>query len=208
MRVWEDIVLTTPWRDWYHCMVGTYGQWLPGDPRGWRERNHHEHVPGDYKHPPPVTAFSKGRYEHSKRIMNWHAYSIAAADREIVGRLLLRSFQHQGIPTLVLAVCETNFHAMLQVSDHNPKRVLGAAKCFATLNFSPIIDPSTNKRQQIWEGGARAKPIKNRAHAVKAFEYIRKHVREGAWVWSYRDDPDYARTLARAVRDGGRGGQI
>jgi len=25
------VMAVQAWRDWYHCMVGTYGQWLPGD---------------------------------------------------------------------------------------------------------------------------------------------------------------------------------
>ena len=60
-----------PWRNWYHCMVGTYGQWLPGDRRGWCERDHHEHVPGNRSHPPARTPFNDGRLQCSKRILNW-----------------------------------------------------------------------------------------------------------------------------------------
>jgi len=177
------------WKNWYHCMVGTYGQWLPGDERGWRERNHHEHVPGDYKNPPKVTKFSKGRHEYSKRIMNWTPYCIREPDRETIGRLLLQSFQEHNIPILALAVCETNFHAFLQIATHDPKRILGFAKRHVTFEFAPIIDPSTNKREQIWAGDARAKPVKDRSHATEAFNYILKHSAQGAWTWSYRDDP-------------------
>src|SRR5690349_5207107 len=43
---------------WFHCTTHTYGTWLRGDPRGWRSRNHREHVDGDYKHPP-----SNGKYD-------------------------------------------------------------------------------------------------------------------------------------------------
>ena len=43
----------TAWNNWYHVNGNTYGTWLPGDPRGWRERGHKKHVAGDYKNPPP-----------------------------------------------------------------------------------------------------------------------------------------------------------
>jgi hypothetical protein len=191
------------WRDWYHCMVGTYGQWLPGDERGWRERKHHEHVSGDYHHPPVPTNFSQARLEHSKRIMNWDPYLIEPHDREAIGRLLLGSFRFQDIPLLALAVCAKNFHALLQIHNHAPKRVLGKAKRHVTFEFAPIVDPATNRRQQLWEGDGLGKPIRDRAHAVTAFHYILDHAKEGAWIWCYRDDPEYARTLARAVADGG-----
>jgi hypothetical protein len=138
--------------------------------------------------------------------MNWRAYSIAAEDRATIGRLLLERFRGQEMPVLALAVCETNFHAMLQIRDPAPKRILGFAKRHVTFEYAAIIDPSTNKREQIWEGGARGKPLGDRGHAVEAFEYILKHIRGGGWVWSYRDDREYARTLARTIADGGRGG--
>src|SRR6266853_178417 len=48
-----------PWECWYHCMCNTYGTWLRGDRRGWRERHHRRHVEGDYKHPPKKGTFEK-----------------------------------------------------------------------------------------------------------------------------------------------------
>ena len=47
------------WWRWFHVILGTYGSWLPGDPRGFRTRHHRDHVDGDYKSPPPP-----GIYEH------------------------------------------------------------------------------------------------------------------------------------------------
>src|SRR5271170_52478 len=48
-----------PWRCWYHCMCNTYGTWVRGDSRGWRERHHRKHVDGDYKHPPKEGTFEE-----------------------------------------------------------------------------------------------------------------------------------------------------
>jgi hypothetical protein len=168
-------------------MVGTYVQWLPGDPRGWCERNHHQHVPGRRDRPPARTPFAEGRLENSQRIMNWHPYLFEPQDRAIIGCHLLESFQLQQIPILVLAVCEKNFHALLQIHDHVPKRILGIAKRHVTFQFAPIIDSATNKRQQIWEGGALGKPIRDRAHGTQTFTYIMNHIKEGAWAKS----PDF-----------------
>ena len=44
--------MATAWNRWYHVTCNTYGTWLRGDPRGWRERHHRRHVEGDYKHRP------------------------------------------------------------------------------------------------------------------------------------------------------------
>jgi hypothetical protein len=186
---------TQPWRDWYHCMVGTYGQWLPGDPRGWHERHHHEHVPCGFARPPEPTPFAQARLDWSRRIMKWHPYLFLPQDRKTVGLLLLESFYLQQLPGLALAVGATHFHALLKIADHNPKRALGIAKRHVTFEFAPIIDRATNKRQQIWEGDAGVKPIRDREHAMTTLHYILHHAREGAWVASYRDHPQFARPL-------------
>ena len=36
------------WNNWFHCTLTAYGNWLPGDSRGWREQHHRRHVDGDY----------------------------------------------------------------------------------------------------------------------------------------------------------------
>jgi hypothetical protein len=50
--------MPAPWNDWYHVTVHTYGSWLRGDPRGWRDRHHQKHADGDYRNPP-----RPGRYD-------------------------------------------------------------------------------------------------------------------------------------------------
>jgi hypothetical protein len=73
-------MLIKPWRSWYHCTVSTYGTWLPGDERGWRERDHHEHVEGDYKKPPKPSKFAKGMHEHAKKLLRFDPYLIEEQD--------------------------------------------------------------------------------------------------------------------------------
>lgn len=177
----------TPWRNWYHCTVSTYGTWLPGDPRGWRERDHHEHIEGDYKHPPKPSNFNTGRHNHSKRLLRFDPYHIAPPDRETIGRLLLESLEIQKISLLSLAVCENNFHALIQCHNRRPKPTLGQAKKHVTFRFAPIINEQTKERRPIWEGEGGAKPINDEAHARNAYQYILDHIHEGGWTWSYKD---------------------
>ena len=56
------------WNNWYHVNGNTYGTWLPGDPRGWRERGHKKHVAGDYKSPPPAGS-GDGMQRYAKGLM-------------------------------------------------------------------------------------------------------------------------------------------
>jgi hypothetical protein len=173
------------WRSWYHCTVGTYAAWLPGDPRGWRERNHHEHVEGDYKRPPEPAAFNTARH-YAKRLVRGQPYRIAPADRQPIAALLIQNFLHNKVPLLALAVCEKNFHALLQVPDGRVKRMLGLAKRHVTFSFATTIDAS-HRRTRLWEREAGVTPINDRAHGDNAFQYILDHIDEGGWVWSFRD---------------------
>jgi hypothetical protein len=36
-------------RTWFHVVLTVYGNWLPGDPRGFRTPKHEEHVEGIIK---------------------------------------------------------------------------------------------------------------------------------------------------------------
>ncbi|HVX84991.1 MAG TPA: hypothetical protein VH253_09255 [Phycisphaerae bacterium] len=174
------------WRHWYHCTVGTCGTWLPGDPRGWRERDHREHVDGDYKRPPQPSQFNEARHRYAKRLLRFEPYLIASNDRAKIGQLLLENFDHNAIPVLALAVATKNFHAFVQVCDGRVKRILGLAKRHVTFSFGAITDDG-HRRTRLWERDGGVKPIADRAHAICAFHYILDHVKDGAWVWSFRD---------------------
>jgi hypothetical protein len=166
-------------------MVSTYGTWLPGDHRGWHERNHHEHVAGDYKSPPTPTTFSEGRLRNSRTIMNHDPFLISPPDRERIGLLLLESFQHQKVPVAVLAVAETNFHALIRYPGDDCRLMLGRAKAHVMFRYWERATASTVRRP-IWGSGSLPKPIRNEAHGHKVFKYILDHKNEGAWTWSHR----------------------
>ncbi len=169
---------TPPWENWHHCMVHTYGTWLPGDDRGWHERNHHEHVNGDYKHPPKPTNFSHGRLNHSKDIMRHDPFLIPPLDRERFGSWLLDSFRHQVVPIACLAVTETNFHSLLQYDGDNCKIMLGRVKAHVMIQWGNREVDRGGERRPIWAGGSLPKPIHNKQHGVKVFQYILDHEKQ------------------------------
>ena len=81
------------WNDCYHVTANPYGQWLRGDPRGWRERKHRLHVAGDYKHPPLPSRYNQAIYEQSQRLLKHPPVEFAAEQRSQVGLLILASLQ-------------------------------------------------------------------------------------------------------------------
>ncbi|MGA2498375.1 MAG: hypothetical protein ABSH20_11575 [Tepidisphaeraceae bacterium] len=85
-----------PWNDWYHCMGNTYGTWLYGDPRGFRTRHHREHIPYDYKHPPPPGLY-KEKYERSQRLMPRPPVFLSPEQRCLAVKFFVASLQKNQI---------------------------------------------------------------------------------------------------------------
>jgi len=84
--------MSVPWNRWFHCIGGTYGSWLLGDPGGFRTRHHREHVEGDYRNPPPEGIY-ESRHRCAQESLRFDVVTIHPEDRPIVcqemGRVLL-----------------------------------------------------------------------------------------------------------------------
>ncbi len=79
--------------NWYHVMGNTYGTWLPGSERGWRERHHREHVEGDYKHPPTKEA-GEALYAWMKRNMKRETVAFSRDQRRVACLALGEAILH------------------------------------------------------------------------------------------------------------------
>jgi hypothetical protein len=99
------------WNNWYHVTVHTYGSWLRGDPRGWRSRNHREHVEGDYRKPPIKDSWGR-EFEHSKKIMKRSAVKVAVDLRPIVIQAIAQKIQSDGIELLVASLDANHLHLL------------------------------------------------------------------------------------------------
>jgi hypothetical protein len=172
-----------PWNHWFHCTCNTFGTWLPGDPRGWRERHHRQHVNGDYRSPPPkgsgdrLHARSKGLMP--RRPIHLDKRQRAAALQAVVGHLL-----DDRIEVLVAAMDDHHLHLLGQFSDHHPRIRLGwaklaATKCLKADGGLSNLPPGVG----IWAKRSKAIPIKDRPHLVNAVNYIAGHERRGAEVY-------------------------
>ena len=100
-----------PWRNWYHLMASTFGQWLPGDDRGFRTRHHREHVEGDYKSPPPERKY-EARHAHVKKSMKRPTVWLPEAAREKACREIAGALKQYGIEFIDLCVTATHLHLM------------------------------------------------------------------------------------------------
>jgi len=173
--------LEMPWRDWYHCNGNTHGTWLPGDPRGFRERGHRRHVNGDYKNPPPPGAHAD-RLDRSRRLMKKQAVYLDALQRRVAARALVEKLTGDGVEVIALALDDHHVHLLAKFRDHRPKHWIGRAKMHASMLLRDVGLPG-----KVWASGCRTLPIRDRGHQVNTFDYIVKHRRHDAVVWTFRD---------------------
>ncbi|CAA9396095.1 MAG: hypothetical protein AVDCRST_MAG64-1440 [uncultured Phycisphaerae bacterium] len=176
------------WNNWLHCCGSTYGQWLRGDPRGWRARHGREHVDGDYKAPPP-----KGKYDalhaQSRRLMKRDRVTLTPAQRAAACRVIVESLLYHKVEVLAVAVSAKHWHVLARfhelgsilTTDRTARRLMGIAKKNSARALS---DAGMVKPGGVWAVRCRPLPVKSRAHQVKVFGYLRKHRAKGAVVWS------------------------
>ena len=177
-----------PWRNWFHVTGSMYGQWLPGDDRGWRERNHRKHIDADYKHPFPKGEH-EGLHEYSKDQMHSDPVELTMEQRIAVCKAFYGALKGRNVEVVEISIGERHWHALnrfigpdqVPTHDRDPKLVTGAAKgkCAFVLSKQEVLKPGG-----IWAQGCRTLPINDQEHFWNAKGYIHDHILQGAAVLS------------------------
>jgi len=177
------------WNAWYHVMCNTYGTWLRGDPRGWRERHHRRHVEGDYKHPPGPGTW-EATFAYSKSLMPRPPVALNENLAGIAIHAIVDCLLNDHVQVMVAALDDHHLHLVGKFPDHQPRVRLGWAKLAATrsvkswLENHPQPDLELATGEGLWGKRSAIRPIKGRAHQLRAIDYVADHEDEGATVWS------------------------
>ena len=180
-----------PWEAWFHCMSHTYGSWVRGDPRGWRERHHRKHVDGDYKNPPAMGSY-EDIYANSKQLMKREPVRLERQLREIALQAVVDCLTGDGVLVLVACLDGIHLHVLGRFKDLRPRQRLGWAKFAATkkakehLNaHRAAVGNSLNLQigEGIWGKRSECTPIRDRQHRLNTLNYIAKHRKDGAILW-------------------------
>lgn len=191
------------WNRWWHCIGGTYGSWLPGDPRGYRTRRHRKHVDGDYRQPPPAGKDLK-LHERVKAEMKYQTVKLTAPCRHLVCVTMAATLLDYDVELVEISVSSMHFHILcrypLQLPqgpdaardkprnllkdgrDPIPRHILGRAKRAASIALLKSGYKLEGKPQ--WSRRTKFEPIKNRQHQLAVVKYIRHHIEEDAAIWS------------------------
>ncbi len=163
---------------WYHIEVNTFGTWLPGDPRGFRDHDHRIHSSGDYRNPPPPSEHQALHRWVSNRLVR-EAIRLTAAQCEEVGRLLVDSLDRQGLRLAALAVSSNHVHALVgaTMDESALRQAIGNAKRRSSHAMRAVIPGS------LWQRKIGVRIVRDERHFRNALSYITRHAEEGAWVW-------------------------
>lgn len=167
-------------RKWFHITFSTYGTWLPGDPRGFRTYKHKRHSSGDYRHRPPEGEHS-GLRKLAQTRMRTNPITLTLKQRKICGLAIVKKLTRKECKIIAIGVGAQHVHIQLRMEDRNVKRVIGAAKQYASHRLRNEL-PGT-----IWATYCQTEPVRSKEHQRRLFHYIRHHRKEGAFVWTYQD---------------------
>ena len=172
------------WRGWYHVTGNTYGTWLPGDPRGWRDHGHRTHVEGDYHDPPPPGTYD-GLHHYSQHARKSDSVFFDATQRRVAAQCLAWMLLRIDIEVIAISVDGIHLHILARFPDTQVRPRVGRAKKHASHVLRDYGLTGT-----VWAKKCRPLPVRDREHQVNVFNYIVSHGLEGAWVWTFRDGED------------------
>jgi len=170
------------WNGWYHVNGNTYGTWLPGDPRGWRERWHRRHVEGDYKDPPPP-GLHEDLHERSKALLTGEAMRLNRRQRQVALEGIVEKLLERGVEALAASVDAISLPHTRQIRRRSRPRTRGAGE-EERLFPAPRARAFRHSVGEEVQGASRRRP---RPPQLNVYRYILAHANKGACVWTFRD---------------------
>ncbi len=161
---------------WFHVILTSYGAWLPVDPRGFRTRDHRDHVEGDYKHPPEPGLYD-GLHRASLQNQKQPTFTISHELRPVIADALWDKLERLGALLAILAVAGRHVHIPAKSPPRQTRAWIGHAKRHVTFTLR-----ERGIARKVWAGGGKFKPIRDRPHQLNVYKYIAAHADEGAFV--------------------------
>jgi REP element-mobilizing transposase RayT len=143
-----------------------YGNWLPGDPRGFvssvRDRREGEAKSNTRKeHDQYGTEYDKhltGLYLSAKRNLKCDPILLTIDHAEILFKQLLETSQYRQWPILALAIMVDHIHVVIQVPDDaNKDKVLGDLKAYGTRSLNKAYGKPPSDTWWTHKGSMRRK---------------------------------------------------
>ena len=169
---------------WCHVTVTTYGNWLPGDPRGFRTWDHREHVQGDYKQPPQEDY--RARHHHARQSQTQAAVLLTPDQQRAVTLALRERLSAADATVVCVGMSRCHGHILAKFPPGDVRIPVGLAKKHAWFRLH-----EAGRNGRLWGKRCGVKTIADRAHQMNVYRYIIKHEQqEGAFVWAWHRNRD------------------
>jgi hypothetical protein len=169
--------LSMPDGVWFHVVLTFHGNWLPGDPRGFRTRKHRDHIEGDYKNPPEPGTYD-ALFQMSKENLDQEPVLLAMEQRILIGKAMLQRFEELGGLVGAIAVAGSHVHLLAKYPMDCYRVWTGLVKKHAW-----FVLKAQGHTSKLWGKRGKELQIRNQSHFENARKYIADHEKEGAWVW-------------------------
>jgi REP element-mobilizing transposase RayT len=166
---------------WRFITINTHCSWLPGDRRGFRNRDHRIDSTGDYKNPPPPeehAGLRKSNQVHSEKLVE-----IPKHLRATIGRALIARLEKEGFRVLAVSVSYDHAHILVELPDNiaRIRRIIGRCKRAACEAVKHKL------AGKIWSAGGDWDPIDDREHQDNSYSYALTKQGPRAWTWYFKD---------------------
>jgi hypothetical protein len=159
-----------------HASCHYKGQWLPGDPRGFRSRDHKIHSSGDYKNPPPAGEHA-GLYGFSKSLMLNAPIALEPEEYPILGTAFLNKLHSMELVVYRLACGRSHVHYLYESVAPDAFTEMACAKQYASHQLK-------TRWGGLWAKRGKIVDICDINHLRRVLSYIPDHAeKEGAWIW-------------------------
>ena len=169
---------------WWHLILNTRGSWMPGDPRGFRNRKHRIHSSGDYQTPLPVG--EHGGLYHYTRQRSSNPVVLPEVIRPVVVQAIRAKCDAMDHRVLAIAAGKCHVHLLLEAIDTHREIKRASARMKQASSYA-VRDALPG---QVWAGGGKPIRVCDPEHQRRVFRYICEHRDQGAYVWRFDERRD------------------
>jgi REP element-mobilizing transposase RayT len=141
----------------------TYGTWLPGDQRGWVDRQRQNGIGPILPPEPAREAFARDRMKEPPFILD-------AKCRQVISEVIYQTCDIRGWFLHALAVQSNHVHVVISAADIAPKQIIGASKA----NGSRVLKEkySEHNRKHWWTRGGSTRYLNSKESVNHAIAYV------------------------------------
>lgn len=168
---------------WWLITWGTYGSWLPGDPRGFRTWRRREYVPSPFGRaqggePIYDSAAYAERHEDTRGRLTSTPVSLTVTDRREACSALVVEIAALRIVPAILTVAKRHAHFISQFGELAIRPTVGRLKAAATRSMKSVCFDAP----QLWAKGCHMESLNGEDEFVAAYQYVQHHVSQGAAI--------------------------